>query len=259
MAVGAMFLIRRVALSYFGNNTGMTPSLAKPHLAFAAELLPSRSLSRKLAHALSQALGLQQRPMHRFEPGVILCKAGESVSRLPIVISGRLDAVVHVPGSLGSQIVPIAFQAGEVAFLSYLFNQVPSGSDLVVGEPCAIRWVPIEEIVACLLRDQALLIMLVRFLGQRLREVQARERSWASRSVQQRLCAGLARMAADLTPRPDGRLIITTTHEQLAARCGISRPKASIALKALEQRGAVHLGRRWIELLDVSLIAQEAS
>jgi CRP-like cAMP-binding protein len=237
----------------------MTPSPKQSTSAVAAELLPSRSLSRQLAQALALPLALKQRPMHQFATGVVLCNAGEIVTQLPFVISGRLDAVVHVPGSLGSQIVPIAFHAGEVAFLSYLFNQVPSGSDLVVGEASAIRWVAIEEIEACLVKDQALLIMLVRFLGQRLRELQARERGWASRGVQQRVCAGLARMAADLPPRHDGRLIIATTHDQLSSRCGVSRPKASLALKALEQKGALLLGRRWIEVLDAEFIAKQAN
>jgi CRP-like cAMP-binding protein len=255
----AMFAILSTPLSYFGNNIGMTPSTTRPPSAFATELLPSRGLSRQLAQALAEPLSLKQRPMHQFEKGVTLCQAGDSVTKLPFVISGRLDAVVHVPGALGSHIVPIAFQAGEIAYLSYLFNQIPSGSDLVVGEASAIRWMPIEDIEACLVKDPALLIMLVRFLGQRLREVQARERSWAARGVQQRLCAGLARMAADLSPRPDGRLIISTTHEQLAARCGISRPKASIALKTLENLGAVTLGRRRIEVLDAGFIAQQAN
>jgi CRP-like cAMP-binding protein len=254
-----MFANLPMFFSYFGNNLGMTPSTLHQPPAFASELLASRSLSRQLAQALAEPLSLKQRPMHQFKEGAVLCKAGESVTNLPFVISGRLDAVVHVPGGLGSQIVPIAFHAGEVVFLSYLFNQVPSGSDLVVGEASAIRWVAIQEIEACLVKDQALLIMLVRFLGQRLREVQARERGWASRGVQQRLCAGLVRMAADLPPRQDGRLIIATTHEQLAARCGISRPKASLALKALEQKGALLLGRRWMEVLDAELIAKQAN
>jgi CRP/FNR family transcriptional regulator len=159
--------------------------------------------------------------------------------------------VVHVPGVQGGQIVPISFRAGEMAFLSYLFNQLPSGSDLVVAEPSTIQWLPLQDIETCLLNDQGLLLMLVRFLGQRLREVQARERSWASRGVQHRLCAGLARMAADLPTRSDGRTVVVATHEQIAASCGISRPKASIALKALEGDGVLKLGRGWIEVLNL--------
>ncbi len=236
----------------------MTPSNHIDSDRFAAELLQSRQLGRKFANALAQPLAFKSRPLHRFDSGVSLCKAGDRVTQLPFVMSGRLDAVVHVPGIQGGQIVPISFRAGEMAFLSYLFNQLPSGSDLVVGEPSTIQWLPLKDIEACLLIDQGLLLMLVRFLGQRLREVQARERSWAARGVQHRLCAGLARMAADLPSRSDRRTVVVATHEQIAASCGISRPKASIALKALEGDGVLKLGRGWIEVLHLQGLIERA-
>jgi len=236
----------------------MTPSNHIDSDRFAAELLQSRQLGRKFANALAQPLAFKSRPLHRFDAGVSLCKSGDRVTQLPFVISGRLDAVVHVPGVQGGQIVPISFRSGEMAFLSYLFNQLPSGSDLIVGEPSTIQWLPLKDIEACLLNDQGLLLMLVRFLGQRLREVQARERSWAARGVQHRLCAGLGRMAADLPSRLDGRAVVVATHEQIAASCGISRPKASIALKALEDDGVLKLARGWIEVLYLQGLIERA-
>jgi CRP-like cAMP-binding protein len=236
----------------------MTPSHIDANDRFASELLQSRRMSRQFTNALAQPMALKNRPLHHFEAGVSLCKAGDRVTQLPYVLSGRLDAVVHVPGVQGGQIVPISFRAGEMAFLSYLFNQLPSGSDLLVGEPSTVQWLPLEEIETCLMNNQGLLVMLVRFLGQRLREVQARERSWAARGVQPRLCAGLARMAADLPSRSDGRTVVAATHEQLAASCGISRPKASIALKALEGHGVLTLGRGWIEILNLPALIDKA-
>ncbi len=248
----------RICFSIFGNNKGMTLTHLNASDRFAAELLQSRQLGRKFANALMQPLAFKNRPLHLLDAGVSLCKAGDRVTQLPFVMSGRLDAVVHVPGVQGGQIVPISFRAGEMAFLSYLFNQLPSGGDLVVGEPSTIQWLPLKEIETCLLNDQGLLLMLVRFLGQRLREVQARERSWASRGVQHRLCAGLARMAADLPSRSDRRTVVVATHEQIAASCGVSRPKASIALKALEGDGILKLGRGWIEVLHLQGLIEGA-
>ncbi len=244
--------------SYFSNNNGMVPHNFHSRDRFAAEVMQSRRLGRAFATALAQPMELKSKPLHRFDAGVSLYKAGDRVTQLPYVMSGRLDAVVHVPGAQGGQIVPISFRAGEMAFLSYLFNQLPSGSDLLVGEPSTIQWLPLRDIEACLLNDQNLLLVLVRFLGQRLREVQARERSWAAKGVQPRLCAGLARMTADLPSRADGRTVVVATHEQLAAACGISRPKASIALKALEGNGILKLGRGWIEVLNLRGLIERA-
>ena len=244
---------------YFGNNNGMTPSSSIKRNPIGNELLLSRTMSRQLSQAIAAPLALSDRVVHRMAAGATLCKSGDHVTQLPFVISGRLDTIVHIAGRKGDQIVPITFGAGEVAFLSYLFNQLPSGSDLVAGEISTIKWVPIAEIEAALLKDANLLIMLVRFLGQRLREVQARERAWAARGVQPRLCAGLLRMLADLPKQEDGRLVVKLTHEQLAARCGISRPKASIALKELERSGCVVLGHRSIEVLDARLLTDLAA
>jgi CRP-like cAMP-binding protein len=173
---------------------------------------------------------------------------------LPYVMSGRLDVVVHVPSSMDRQIVPISFQAGEFAFLSYLFNHLPSGSDLIVRDAAVIRWVKVADMEQVLLSDPKSLVLLVRFLGNRLREVQARERALSTRGVKARIGAGLLRLAADLPSRKDGRILISLTHEQLASRCSVSRPKASIALKQMEHQGLLQLGRKWIELLDVDAL-----
>jgi hypothetical protein len=44
----------------------------------------------------------------------------------------------------------------------------------------------------------------------------------------------------------------------LAASCGISRPKASIALKALEGNEILKLGRGWIEVLNLRGLIERA-
>ena len=43
--------------------------------------------------------------------------------------------------------------------------------------------------------------------------------------------------------------------EQLATRCGVSRPKASTALKRLERAGQLRLERGAIEVLDLASLA----
>jgi hypothetical protein len=48
-------------------------------------------------------------------------------------------------------------------------------------------------------------------------------------------------------------------HEQLSARSIVSRTKASLALKVLEQKGALLLGHRWIDVLDAEFITKQAN
>jgi CRP-like cAMP-binding protein len=215
-------------------------------------------MSRELAQVLVKALDLDKRPVRRVKVGTILLRAGQAIDRLPFLVKGRLDAVVHVGNSNGEQVVPVTFLAGEVCLLSYLYNRLPSGIDLIVGEDSVIKWVSVEELEATMLNDKTILVLLVQFLGQRLREAQARERSWASRNVLARVSAGLLRMATDLPKRDDNKIFIESTHEALAFRCGVSRLKASVALKKIEQAGLILLGRRSIEILDISALHAQA-
>lgn len=210
----------------------------------------SQTLGKLLAQSLASDLDFNRRALHELPVGSIICTSGDHLEQLPYVVSGSLDVVVHVPGSQDGQIIPISFQAGEYALLSYLFNHIPNGGDLVVREAAVIQWVKVADLERVLLLNPESLVMLVRFLGIRLREVQARERALSTRGVKSRIGAGILRYAYEQTPRADGRIIIALTHEQLSSRCGVSRPKASIALKYLERLGLIKLGRRSIELLD---------
>ena len=245
---------RVVPLSYFGNNSGMTLSENVESSRNDPVWRNSQSLARQLAQALAQPVDLAQRPRHRVTVGQTLISTRETVARLPFVMSGRINAVVHIPGQQGGQIVPIAFGPGEIALLSYLFNRLPSGSDLVVAQASTIQWIPVEDIEKALLHDPELMVLLVSFLGLRLREVQARERAGFARSVPARLSASLSRILTDLPTRTDARLLIQATHEQLAASCGVSRPKTSLALKKMEQDGILKLGRKWVEVLNTSAL-----
>jgi hypothetical protein len=65
--------------------------------------------------------------------------------------------------------------------LSHLFCDRASGVDLVAGERSGLRWVPLDELESALQADPAALLLLVRFLAQRLRDVQG-ERAWAERA-----------------------------------------------------------------------------
>ena len=124
----------------------MTITLSHPSSSSAVDWRNSQSLARQLVHAIALPVDLKSRPLHHYESGRTLVKTGDVVARLPFVMSGRLNAVVHIPGKQGGQIVPIAFGAGEIALVSYLFNHLPSGIDLIAAQASTIQWIPVEEI-----------------------------------------------------------------------------------------------------------------
>ncbi len=173
------------------------------------------------------------------------------MSRLPFIAQGRIDSVLHLLGGEGGRVLPVSREAGKVVLLSYLFTQQPSTVDLVAGSEIAVRWAAVADIEAALLDDQELLVLLVRFLAQSLREVQVRECAWVERGVHERVSATLERLAR-LAPRDDaGHPVIIAAHAELAERSGASRPKLSQALKRLEQAGRLRLERKAIRIIEL--------
>jgi CRP-like cAMP-binding protein len=210
--------------------------------------------SLELAHELASGL-LAQLDANRY-PELSVPKnrwvkhSGERLEALPYIVSGRLDAVLQLGGE-GTQVIPVTFGTGEIALLSVLFADAPIHGALLAAEALRVRWLPVRELESVLRQDTTLLLLLVRFLALRLREVRARERAWLERGVHQRVCSGLGRVALESAPTsPGATWWVIATHEHLAQRCGVSRPKLSLALKQLEQTGVLRLCRGRIELLD---------
>jgi len=212
---------------------------------------PSPGFSRRLAIGLVSRMNMDEHPLHPVAAGATVMWAGDSVTRLPFLEVGRIDAVLHLQGADGGHVVPISFGDGEIVGLSRLFGDEPGQLDLVAVTNLQMRWIPIAEIERTLVQHQDLLVLLVQFLASRLREVQRREVGWVERGVHERLCAALARLAQECRPSAGARWLIPSTHEALAARCGVSRPKVSSELKRLEKAGRLRLTRGVIELLDV--------
>lgn len=212
----------------------------------------SRELTRELARRLSERLALSQRPAQQVSAGVALLKSGDSVTRLPLIIQGRVDSVLHLHGDDGGRVIPVSWNDGEFVLLSQLFMGRPSFVDLIAATNLSLRWASVAEMEEALLQDSDMLVLLVRVLAQRLREVQTRERIWVERGVHQRLCATLARLAQQSEKDEAGHALIVATHEELAERSGVSRPKLSKELKRLELEGRVKLERKTVRVVDLT-------
>ncbi len=218
----------------------------------------SRERSRQLALRLAPCVNLAGRPVLTIAAGTTLMWAGERVTRMAFLETGQVNGVLHLHGADGGQVIPITFGDGEVVALSRLFGEEPGQLELVAATELHMRWVPTAEVERALLQHQELLVLLVQFLAARLREVQLREAGWVERGVHERLCAALVRLARVSPPQPGARWLIDATHEDLAARCGVSRPKVSGELKRLEKAGWLRLERGAVEILDLDGILRRA-
>lgn len=209
----------------------------------------SRALNRSLAAVVYQRLNLDARPVCRLAAGSCLLRAGDPVGRIAYLESGRVDVVMHTGPSGGRDVIPADYAGGELVMLSSVFGDQPCPVDLIACEAVRLRWVGLGELEAAMLRDRDLLVGVARFLAQRLREVQRRERGWIERGVRERVSAALLRLTADAPTHEQRPARIRVTHDEIAARSGVSRPKASRELKRLEQAGAIRLARGAIEIV----------
>ncbi len=211
----------------------------------------SRQLKREFVRQLLPHLVMDRYAAKPARSGQVLARSGERVGKLPLIESGQIEAVLHV-GDQGNQVIPVSFIPAELALVSALFSDEPSHVDMVAATGLSVRWIPIADVEQCLIQSPYLLVLAVRFLAQRLREAQSRERGWLERGVQERVLAVLSRVVRDGPAQSDGRLLIAITHDTLAAHCGLSRPKLSQELKRMELAGSLPLHRGAIEVLDRS-------
>ena len=211
----------------------------------------SHQWSRRLGQVLGERLAVQSQAMVHVPACKNLLPAGQPITRLPLLLSGRLDCVLPLLGSDAGSLIPISFESGEVAMLSQLFCNAPVWVDVVAAQDCVLHWLPVTELEALLRSDAELLLMLTQFLAHRLRDVQIRERGWVERGVRQRVLMQLRRLAQKTLPDAQGVRVIRATHEELAARCGVSRPKLTTELKRLEQEGLLRRGRGVLEFLKL--------
>lgn len=216
----------------------------------------SHHWSRRLGQVLGDRLSVQSQAVVHIPEGRTLLPAGRAITRLPLLLSGRLDCVLPLQDGEAASLIPISFEAGEIAMLSQLFCNAPVWVDVVAAQDCQVRWLPVAELEAVLQDDADLLMMLTRFLAHRLRDVQIRERSWVERGVHQRVLMQLGRLAQKIAPDEHGVCRVCATHEELAARCGVSRPKLTGELKHLESQGVIRRGRGYIEILDLGVGTQ---
>jgi CRP/FNR family transcriptional regulator, anaerobic regulatory protein len=207
----------------------------------------SRRLNRLFAQGLLSRVETTAAALRTTPAGRVVMRSGTWPKSLPLVEAGKLQAVIHT-GAEGQRVVPVTFEEGEIAMCSLLFSSSPVHADIVTAESCQLRWLPMTSIESAVEAHPQLGLPLIRFLAQRLREVQMRERVWLSRGLPARVWAALMREVAGAEPGPDSRWVVRLTHEALAERAGVSRPRLSLTLKAMEREGRVLISRGRIEI-----------
>lgn len=114
---------------------------------------------------------------------------------------------------------------------------------------CLICVMSRRDVEELLLADPRIAMRLVKALGDRLTEAEARLEEMAFKTVPARLASLLLRLASETDWR--GRRVVQgLTHQQLAELVGTYRETATTTLNQFRADGLIDIGRRKIILLD---------
>ena len=69
----------------------------------------SHQWSRRLGQVLAERLAVQSQAVVHVPAGKNLLPAGQPITRLPLLLSGRLDCVLPLLGSDAGSLIPISF------------------------------------------------------------------------------------------------------------------------------------------------------
>lgn len=142
---------------------------------------------------------------------------------------------------------------GEMAILGQRMHQTVAEA----LTECVLCVMSRRDVEDHLLADPRIAARLVRLLGARLAEAEARQEELAFRSVPERLAALLSRLATDTDWR--GRPVVSgLTQQQLAELTGTSRETATTILNQFRAAGLIEIRRRRITLLDPGGLRQRA-
>ena len=221
--------------------------------------IPSCAAGVPIFQALSAAgmeeLGKAMR--HRvFDRGDVVVAAGDPVSHLIVVASGRLK-LVHTTARGREQVVR---QLGPGEFLGEmaLFTEAHHEGDLIAMEETHVCMIAREGVQAILRKYPAVALAFVEALAWRLAEAERLIGDLGLRDVGQRLAAELLRLAGpEAQDMAEVRLPVPWS--ELALQLGTTPESLSRRLKVLVQQGLVEqLSGRTVRLRDLDRLRRLA-
>ncbi|MGH2874716.1 MAG: Crp/Fnr family transcriptional regulator [Solirubrobacteraceae bacterium] len=185
-----------------------------------------------------------------FAAGEMVFREGDAGDSCYVVASGRVRALREHQD--GRAITLATFGPGELFGELALFDDEPRSATIeAIEDTRAI--VILGPDMRRLLREHAeIAITLLGTLGRRLRETNERLARQSFQSVQSRVAATLAQLAADAPARGGdaGGVLVHTTQAELAQLAGASRESASRFLAGLERAGVIAQGRGRLTIHD---------
>lgn len=117
-------------------------------------------------------------------------------------------------------------------------------------EPCTICFIPLDFFYATLKTNPELLLLLMQFFADELRESEQRMRNMARLTVKSRVAAALLFLEQKFGTTPEGYLNITISRQDLAAYVGATYETVFRMLAELSEAGMIQTSGKELMLSD---------
>ncbi|MGH2855962.1 MAG: Crp/Fnr family transcriptional regulator [Solirubrobacteraceae bacterium] len=190
-----------------------------------------------------------------FQAGEMIFREGDDGDTCYAVAAGRVRALREHPD--GRAITLATLGPGELFGELALFDDEPRSATVEAIEDTQLTALVGGDMRRLLREHVEIAVTLLGTLGRRLRETNERLARQSFQSVQSRVAATLAQLAAH-APVRDGDsagVLVTATQAELAQMAGASRESASRFLAGLEREGVIAQGRGWLTIHDPERLA----
>ena len=186
----------------------------------------------------------------RFDAGEVVFREGDTGDTCYVVRTGVARAIRY--HSDGRSITLAHFTAGDIFGELAMFDDEPRSATIDVIENTEVLAIPGRDMQRLMGEHPEIGVKLIAALAGRLRATNERLARQSFQTVQSRVAAVLAQMAAAARDgnHGDGDVLITLTQADLAKLAGSSRESASRFLAALERSGVITQGRGRLTVHD---------
>jgi CRP-like cAMP-binding protein len=213
----------------------------------AAGAAPSGFFATLPAQVRDAVLGAARR--RRYEAGSLVLRQGDDALSLLIIESGRVAVRFGTPG--GESVILAVMGPGEVVGELGLVDPGHERTATVSAIDDVVAWALRHDVFDQVRREHLEVDDLL--LAAMARQVQRLTRLVAEAlyvPAEQRVARRLSELA-EAFGGGSGPVTVPLTQEEVAQLAGTSRPTANQAIKKLERRRLVRVGRGRLELLDV--------
>ena len=235
----------------------MQPPESPPRLqplAARAAFLGTLRLFRHLPAPVLRQVAARFR-VARIEKGGFVFHEGEPADNLSLLAEGRVKVVRETED--GQEVILRLIQPGEIFGGAGGWGEPVYPASARAQEEAVVLRLPSDAFTALIREHPDFALAVIRELGARLREAQARIRDLQTERVERRIARVLVRLASRSGSRTERgiELGLPLTRQELADLAGTTLSTASRTLSAWDKQGIVEAGRERVTIVRPHALA----